>query len=243
MMSAVSAYLWLALVTSGVAFLGFSFTYFGPMLDGAYPPVSPTVHVHGWTFFLWYLLFPLQAGLIATRRVAVHRRLGMASLALAVAMVLTGLVVIGMQMELVRRGEGSPFFEALGPGIFMTLVLFTMFYGLGFRHRRTRSDHKRYMLLASAGGLGAAAFRVLAQVMGFGPAAGIAGVFAPNLIVVAAILIDVRKGDGVHRIYRWGLPLSLALEAGAILLRPTPAGTALSTALAWMGRVLSPLYL
>ena len=239
----MTPYLWLALVTSGVAFLGFSFTYFGPILHGAYPAVSPTVHVHGWTFFLWYLLFPLQAGLIATRRVAVHRRLGKASLALAIAMVGTGLVVIGRQMELVRRGDGSPFFEFLGPGIFSTLVLFTVFYGLGLRHRRTRADHKRYMLLASTGGLGAGAFRVLAQVMGFGPAAGIAGIMAPNLIVVAAILIDVRYGDGVHRTYRWGLPLSLGLEAGVILLTPTAIGAGLAAGLAWLGRILSPLYL
>ena len=63
-------YLWLCLSASFVAFLGFSFTYFGPVFAGNYPDVSPTVHLHGWTFFLWYLLLPLQAGLVASRLLA-----------------------------------------------------------------------------------------------------------------------------------------------------------------------------
>jgi hypothetical protein len=54
-----SHYLWLCLSTSGIAFFGSSFTYFRPMVAGAYPDVSPVVHLHGWTFFLWYLLLPL----------------------------------------------------------------------------------------------------------------------------------------------------------------------------------------
>jgi hypothetical protein len=31
-------------------------TYFGPLFRGAYPEVSPLAHVHGWSFFGWYLL-------------------------------------------------------------------------------------------------------------------------------------------------------------------------------------------
>jgi hypothetical protein len=41
---------------SVTAFWGFSYTYFTPVLAGAYPKVSPAVHVHGWSFFLWFLL-------------------------------------------------------------------------------------------------------------------------------------------------------------------------------------------
>ena len=68
-----SSYLWMCLALSGTAFFGFSLAYFGPMFAGSYPEVSPAVHVHGWSFFAWYLLLPLQAGLVRARRVQVHR--------------------------------------------------------------------------------------------------------------------------------------------------------------------------
>ena len=235
-------YLWLCLSTSFIAFLGFSFTYFGPLFAGEYPDVSPTVHLHGWTFFLWYLLLPLQAGLISARRFRLHQKMGYSSIALAIAMTVTGLVVIGVQMELAQQPDGPPFWQFLGPGVFTTLVLFVVFYTLAVRSRRKREIHKRLMLLASTGALGAAGFRVLGQVIGFGAAAGVGGILLPNVIIVAAILIELRRGEGIHTVYRWGLPLSILAEGGVILATPTAAGQVLSTALAWLGTVLGVLY-
>lgn len=235
-------YLGLALSVSFVAFFGFSFTYFGPILSGEYPAVSPTVHIHGWTFFLWYLLLPLQAWLVSSRRIQLHRSLGSMSVVLAVAMTFTGLVVIGHQMDLARQPDGSPFWRFLGPAIFMTLLLFVAFYGLALRYRRRRDLHKRFILLASTGALGAAAFRALGQAIGFGPAAGVGGILLPNIIILAAVLLELRRGEGVHPVYRWGLPISLAAEGGMILLTPTPTGQAISSGLAWLGVVLAPLY-
>jgi len=121
-----SQYLWLCLSASFVTFLRFSSTYFGPMIAGEYPKVSPTVHLHGWTFFSWYLLLPLQAALIAASR-------------------------------------------------------------------------------------------------------------------IRAILVERRRGEGVHPVYRWGLPLSVLAEGVFILATPTPTGEALSSALASLGAVLAPL--
>lgn len=157
-------------------------------------------------------------------------------------MTMTGLVVIGVQMDLARGPDGNPFWQFLGNGVFMTLMLFVLFYSLALRFRRQRDYHKRLILLASTGSLGAAGFRVLAQVIGFGPAAGIGGIFLPNLIVLAAIFIEWRRGEGIHPVYRWGLPLSLVAEALAIFGTPTAPGQALSAALAWLGTVLAPLY-
>ena len=236
------SYFWLCLATSCIAFLGFSFTYFGPMSSGEYPKVSPTVHIHGWTFFLWYLLLPFQAWLVSSRRVSLHRSLGYGSLALAVAMTFTGLIVIGIQMDLARQPNGPPFWQFLGPGVFITLVLFVVFYGLALRFRRKRDLHKRMILLASTGALGAAGFRVLGQVIGFGPAAGVGGILLPNLIILVAVLLELRRGKGIHPVYRWGLPISVLAEGGVILLTPTSAGQALSSALAWLGVVLAPFY-
>ena len=237
-----SSYLWLCLAVSATAYYGFSLTYFGPMLAGEYPEASPTVHLHGWTFFLWYLLLPLQSGLIKFKRVAWHRLLGTGSVVLAVAMVGTGLVVIGTQMQASLQPDGSPFWQAMGPAIFSTLVLFTLFYILGVRARRDRDRHRRFMLLASAGGLGAAGFRIAAKFMGIGAAAGVVGILAPNLFVLVAMAVDWKRGRGIHRVYRYGLPFSVGLEAAAFLLTPTAVGHAVAEGLAWIGRLAAPLY-
>jgi hypothetical protein len=225
-----------------VTFLGFSFTYFGPMLAGEYPEVSPAVHLHGWTFFAWYLLLPFQAGLIAANRLRLHRALGYGSIALATVMTFTGLVVIGVQMQLAQQPAGSPFWKFLGPAVFITLVLFAVFYALALRFRRKRDVHKRLILLAGASALGAAGFRVLGRVIGFGPLAGVGGILLPNLIIVAAMLIEWRRGEGVHPVSRWGLPVAMVAEVGVIVATPTAAGQALSTALAWLGAALAPFY-
>lgn len=237
-----AAYFWLCLSTSIVAFTGFTITYFGPMIRGQYAPVSPTVHLHGWTFFLWYGLLPLQAALIGARRVSVHRVLGKASVVLALAMIGTGLVVVGAQMEMARQPDGSPFWQFLGPSIFVTLVLFAAFYGLALRFRRQREFHKRLILLASTGALGAAGFRIAGVLVGFGPLAGILGILAPNVIVLAAILVDLKRGDGLHPVFRYGLPVSIALEGGMLLFTPTALSQTVASALAWIGRLSAGLY-
>ena len=157
-------------------------------------------------------------------------------------MVGSGLVVIGTQMELTRQGNAGPFWQFMGPAVFVTLVLFAGFYTLALRFRRKRAFHKRFILLAATGALGAAAFRVVGQIVGMGAVAGIVGILAPNLIVLAAVGIEVRRGEGVHSVFRWGLPISFLLEGVTILLTPTPAGQALAAALAWVGRLLAPLY-
>lgn len=237
-----SSYFWLCLAVSSTVFYGFSITYFQPMVAGVYPESSATVHLHGWTFFLWYLLLPVQACLIRARRVALHRTLGTLSLGLAATMVGTGMVVIGTQMNLSLGPDGSPFWRGMGPAVFATLLLFVVFYARGILARRDRDRHRRLMLLASAGGMGAAGFRVMTQVLGFTVAAGVAGILIPNLFIVAAILVDRHRGRPVHPVFRTGLPASVGVEVAAFLITPTPVGRALAESLAWVGRALAPLY-
>lgn len=68
------------------------------------------------------------------------------------------------------------------------------------------------------------------------------GILLPNLIIVVAMLLEARRNGDVHPVYRWGLPISIGVEAGVILITPMPAGGLLSLSLAWLGVVLSPLY-
>ena len=235
-------YLWLSLAISATAFYGFSLTYFGRVFTGQYPEVSPTVHVHGWSFFLWYLLLPLQAGLVQVRRVAVHRAMGLACIGLVLVMVVTGTVVLGVQVDLAQQPDGSEFWLFLGLGILSNLVLFAGFYVWALLKRKRPQDHKRLMILASVGGLGAATFRIVGPPFAFSPTSQVVGILLPNLILVAAMLLELRSMRGVHRIYRVGFPASVLATGVALLVTPTPLGSVLFDGLAWLGRLLGPLY-
>ncbi|MCI0352247.1 MAG: hypothetical protein L0Z53_22745 [Acidobacteriales bacterium] len=237
-----SFYLLIALSMSFTAFFGFWFTYFGPISRGEYPPVSPMVHVHGLSFLAWFLLLPAQAGLIRSDRIQIHRIVGACSTVLAAIMVLAGLTVVGVQADLSLAADASPFWVFMVPPIFSALVLFIVLYIAALSQRRRAADHKRLILLASSAPLAAATFRVLVAAFGFKPWVWVVGFFASNLFVIAAMAYDYRVDHKIHRVYRYGLPVTLGLEAGAFLVAITPAGVIARQGLAWFGRLLRPLY-
>ena len=224
------------------AFLGFYFTYFSPLFAGQYPEVSPAVHIHGWSFFAWYLLLPIQAVLIRSRRISVHRTLGVASVGLAAVMFLTGLLVVSVRVAQADVRSGTEFWRFFGPVIFSTLLLFVGFYVAALATRRRGPYHKRFIVLASCGALGAATFRILQAVVGFALWVPAVGILLPNLFVVVAMIRDRIRDGEVHPAYRFGLPATLVVEAGvfgATILYP---GHALTTLLGWTGEALSFLY-
>lgn len=237
-----SFYLWIAVVMSCTAFLGFWFTYFGPLFRGRYPEVSATVHLHGWSFFLWFLLFPAQAGLIRVRQVKVHRTLGHTSVVLAAIMVGSGLVVAAVQIDRALSPDGSPFWDFMGLPILSLLVLFSVFYAVAIRRRRIPADHKRLMLLASTAALPAATFRILTRAIGFEQWVSVVGFYLPVLFLVAAIVYDYRRGETLHRVYQWGIPAWILLTGTMFVAAATPGGDVLKQGLGWVGRVVAPLY-
>lgn len=238
-----SFYLLITLAMACTVFLGFSFTYFGPMTRGVYPEVSPLVHVHGWTFFAWYLLLPLQAGLIHIRKVSTHRNLGMASAALGALMILVGFIVSLVQIDKARAADGNPFWQLMGVPIFAVWILFTIFYLLAMRRRRRVEDHKRLIILASAVALSAATFRIIVQITGFSTSVAIVGMLVCVLFPIAAIIHDRRTQHGIHPVYAWGVPAIVLVIGGTFLLGVTPLAGVVSEGLGWLGGVVRPLYL
>ena len=231
-----------ALALSGAVYLGFGFTYFGPHLRGTYPATPAAVHVHGWSFFAWYLLLPLQATLVHARRVRLHRTLGWLSVALASLMVASGLLVIGVRMaEAVATAEPS-FWSMFGPMIAATLALFAGFYVAALVRRRVGASDKRLILVASAAGMGAAAFRIIGAIWGQVLWAVPAGILASNLFIVAGMAHDYAREKRVHPAYQIGLLACLAVEVGVWPLTPTSAGRAIAQGLAWVGRTAGSLY-
>ena len=215
----------MAVVLALVVLAGFGRTYYfrffdgGPQATFSGGPFTTLVHLHGALFTSWVLLFVVQTALVATRRIAVHRRLGMAGAGLAVAMIGVGLTTA---VASARRGGAPP---GVDPLAFMAIPFFDMLVfaslmipALLWRHKK--ETHKRLMLLAYISIITAALARI----------PGVAGSAPPVffgltiLLVVAAVLYDLVTRRKIHGAYVWG---------GALIVVSVPLRLAVSTTPAW----------
>src|SRR5215204_5754048 len=70
-------------------FAGFARTYFlRPYFDAR--PLLPILHLHGFVFTSWIVLFVMQTALVATKRTDLHRRLGIAGAVVAALVFILG---------------------------------------------------------------------------------------------------------------------------------------------------------
>lgn len=242
-------YLLTAIALLVITVWGFSQTYFAPLIlnrpsafGGLVSDLPLIVHLHGWSFFLWYVLLVVQASLIRASKVALHRRLGVLSVGLAAIMVLSGLVIIPVNVYKAMELDGAPIWYLFGPAILATLVLFTLFYILALRNRKRAEFHKRYMLIAGVPALGAAVFRIFLSLLGPWRWGIPMGILVTNLVIVAGIWRDRQVEGKVHRVYWFGLCASLGLELLMLALPHTDAGAAFLGFLSAIGKELLFLY-
>ena len=212
-----SFYVLLAVAMCVTAFWGFIYTYFAPILAGRYLDVSWAVHLHGWSFYFWFLLLPLQALLIASGRDRLHMALGKASLLLVTIMVLTGLMVVSVRVDAALKGAQDGFSLTLltsGPLIFVSLLLFAGYYGAAViaAIRGHFETHKRLIILASAYALPAAVFRIVGNVIGFTPWTVVHSMYLVNGFVIAAMIYDALVKKRIYSVYIIGLIIGVGVE-------------------------------
>ena len=201
----------MAIVLGLTVLTGFAPTYYlrlvgdGPRATMSGGPFTSLVHLHGALFTGWVLLFIVQTALVASHRVAVHRRLGVAGAVLAAAMIVAGTTTA---IATAARGGAPP---GVDPLAFLAIpifdmVLFATFVTTALVMRRDKEAHKRLMLLAYITIIVAAVAR-LPGVLPLGPFAffGLGYLF----VVLAAIYDFVSRGR-VHKAYLWGGGLMVA---------------------------------
>jgi len=131
-------------------------------------PMTLAVGIHGVLFTAWLGLFVTQTILVPKGLMTLHRRLGLAGVALAIAMVFSGYTT---SIEMARRG-----YDLSGDLIQVTsdpiellvfqlgdLLSFSILVGTAVLFRNRGDIHKRLMLLATVGSLIPAA---LAHIIG-----------------------------------------------------------------------------
>ena len=142
-----SFFFWMTLAMSFFVVGGFGMTYLFPLTQGSYPPAPPIVHLHALIFFSWMILLVVQAGLVGTGNVKLHRSLGTYGIAHATAVLYTGalLQLIGSARGMnAGRSAGS---DGLFLGI-LAVVGFAIMFTLAIRNVRRPEIHKRMILFA-----------------------------------------------------------------------------------------------
>jgi hypothetical protein len=217
----------IAIAMAAIVLIGFGPTYYlraffaAPVTVSGTTTLSPLAHLHGALFTGWVVLFIVQTALIASRRVKVHRRLGIAGAVLAAGMVVVG---VSTAIASAARGAAPP---GVDPLAFLAIplfdmVLFPIFVGSALLHRRNKEAHKRLMLLAYISILVAAVAR-WPGVLPYGPLVFFGLTF---IILLIAVGYDLASRRRVHPVYIWG---------GALLVASVPLRLAISGTSAWRG--------
>ncbi len=209
----------MAVVLCVCVYIGFSPTYFQAGIVHA-PLPSPILHVHGAAFTLWMLLFLVQAALVSAHRVNWHRSLGTVAFCLPPVMVVLGVIAA---IDALHRGvKIGPLDPAVSLAIpLLGIVGFAIVIFASWRARRRPDAHKRLILLATCGLVGAAFGRFPWDRIGLPPAAG--AVTGIGILVLIVIVYDLLSLHRVHRSTIWAGSLVFASVALAVPIGMTSA--------------------
>lgn len=194
---------------------------FGPGVKGQLTGQSPfphlLVHVHAVVFSGWLALFTAQAWLVRSKRLDIHRKLGISAVALVPIMVILGLAtsIVSRQVHF-QAGQNEMLAFMIVP--LTDMLLFPSFAIPALMFRKDPSTHKRLMLLATASLLPAAYGRWIGPWIFVQFGDGFFGFMAQaylgsNAMIVAAILFDRVTRGSVHPIYFLAVPWLLAVQA------------------------------
>ena len=215
----------MGVLLAAIAVAGFAPTFYLRSWFGAPPTVAgtteltPLAQIHGAVFTAWMVLFIVQTSLIASRRVKVHRRLGVAGAILAAIMVVVGYLTATSAAGRGSAPPGADPLSFLAVPLF-DLVLFATFVTAAVLRRRDKETHKRLMLLAYISIIAAGVAR-LPGILPYGPLAFFGIAYS---LAVVGLAYDQWSRGRIHRVYYWAIPL---------LVISVPARLMISTTTAW----------
>jgi hypothetical protein len=144
-------YTWFVVGAFLIIFAGFAHTFYLRVFFET-APLPLLLHLHGFLFTAWFVLFFVQARLVARHRVDLHRNLGVVGAFLAP---LCAFVAIRVSFNAGRRAVLAnptslanlthPFAMDFG-----TALMFLVLVAIALNLRRRPEIHKRLMVLAAA---------------------------------------------------------------------------------------------
>ena len=219
----------MALCLTALVFVGFAPTFYlrdyVALPAGVVVPLSALKIVHGLVATAWMGLFVAQTLLVATARVATHRRLGVLGAVLAVVMVVVGTVIT---IDALQRGVDpvgvDPRVWWLGNTL-PPIVLFAVFVGAAIVVRRRVQAHKRLMLLATMNLAGPA----LGRIALFNLDPSLVTPFAVGTLIALVLIpiaYDLATRRRVHPVLLVGAAATIVVPWLMFAVARTPAGLA-----------------
>lgn len=206
----------ISLAFVAVTFIGFAPTYYLRGLSSQ-PALSPLVHLHGVLMSGWILLVAAQTGLVAMRRMDLHRSLGVAGFGLAVSMMVVSYLTA---LSAVHRGTLPLSFLIVPMGALIVpmgaLIVFPVLIGAAFLLRRRGDYHKRLVFIATTELMNAAVDRL----------PGVAREWTPfyigtDVFLLALVIYDLATLRRLHPATLWGGLFLVTLQVARVTLMNT----------------------
>lgn len=212
-----------ALAVSILIVVGFFRTFYArPWFD--LPPLPSLMVLHGIVFTAWLVLFVVQTRLVAARRLAVHRKLGIAGAVIAFAVIVIGAITALQAATIVQpRPLGMTSLQFMIMPM-SSIALFAVCIVAAISLRRKPEYHRRLMVLAMISVLGPPAARLL-LLFNAGPYFLIAQTLIAALLVLWCLIHDWRRQHFIHPVYAIG---------GALIVLSWPARVAFGRTDAWV---------
>jgi len=203
-------------------------------IQEGHPPQLMIVRIHGTVFVTWLCLLTVQVLLIRSKRLDLHRRLGVAG-----AYLYPAVVVLGLTASVIvdRHYFGTPDFD---PG-FLSIQLadmlsFAVLAGAALGFRKTPSAHKRFMLLATIficdAGFGRWWGDGLIGLLGHNYGGLLAALYLGDILLVAVLgAYDLITRGRLHPAYVLGASFGIGCELIAVWLYVSPWWKTASTAI------------
>ena len=212
-----------ALTVALLIVVGFFRSFYGrPLFD--LPPLPSLYVLHGIVFTSWLVLFVVQTRLVATRQVAVHRKLGIAGAVLALAIIVIG-VITALHSAAIPQprplGMSSSQFSIVA---LSSIALFAICIVAAIALRRKPEYHRRLMVLAMISVLGPPVAR-LTLLFHAGSHFLVIQAVVPALLLLWCLVNDWRKHHLIHPLYVIG---------GALIVLSWPARIAIAQTDTWI---------
>ena len=206
---------WLAFVSLVVVLTGFASSYF---LRAAHrPPLSSMLSWHGAALTAWFVLVLVQSALLAGHRskttFRLHLRLGMLSLFLALAVVVSGAMVA---FDFYHHGTGDPILSPAGllTANLLNLFSFGYYFVAGMLCRKHAELHKRFLSLCGIVMISPAAFRLVVH-LGLPPPCSLVIQFG---LCAALIVYDRRRLQRISKASWTGVLLIVWMIAVTLMV-------------------------
>jgi hypothetical protein len=213
----------MAVIMVVVIIAGFSNTYLPKMLGNTIQ-LPRIIHYHALVFVLWLAFFLFQVTLILRKKIALHRKLGNWGVVFSIVLLVMGCATAVTVAKLGHKGIPGAMFPDVEGFLLLNinaLIVFISLTLLGWFYRNNPVAHKRFMLMANAGGLTPPGVARLPFIAGSTPAIAIAAL----VFVFAGPVYDLIRYRKIH----WSYIPSIIL----ILFSLPPVVGALSSTTIW----------